>query len=248
MRQSHQSDPRVLGQRTLQHDHRRLAALLRPGMHVLDAGCGTGSITAGIAGAVGPQGSVTGLDRDESLLAIARQDYRGIASLEFQTGDLLEFNSAPRFDIVTAARLIQWISEPAEAVRRMAAATKPGGLAVALDYNHGLNSWTPDPPIEFRMFYGKFLAWRAANGWDNMMGDHLPALFAGAGLHHIKTYSDDEITQRGSTIWLHVIQSLGPKILENESERAAAEAAYRDYLETSLITQRLSLRTVIGEA
>ena len=81
-----------------------------------------------------------------------------------------------------------------------------------------------------------------------MMGDRLPALFAAAGLRHIETHIDDEITERGSTIWLHVIQSLGPKILQNESERAAAEAAYRDYLETSLITQRLSLRTVTGEA
>jgi hypothetical protein len=130
----------------------------------------------------------------------------------------------------------------------MAAATKPRGLVVALDYNHELNSWTPEPPSEFRLFYNAFLGWRAANGWDNMMGDHLPALFAGAGLRHIETHCDDEITQRGSTIWLHVIQSLGPKILENEGERAAAEAAYRDYLETSLTTQRLSLRTVIGEA
>ena len=206
MQQHHQSDPRVLGQRTLQKDHPRLASLLRPGMHVLDAGCGTGSITAGIAAAVGPRGSVT------------------------------------------AARLIQWISEPAEAVRRMAAVTKPGGLVVALDYNHDLNSWSPDPPSEFRHFYKAFLDWRSANGWDNMMGDHLPALFAEAGLRHVDTHIDDEITQRGSTIWLHVIQSLGPKILGNESERAAAEATYRDYLETRLITQRLSLRTVIGEA
>ena len=161
MRQSHQSDPRVLGLRTLRQDHRRLTALLRRGMRVLDAGCGIGSITAGIAAAVGPRGSVMGLDRDESLLRIARRDHAGIGNLEFQTGDLLELNSAPRFDIVTAARLVQWISEPAEAVRRMAAATRPGGLVVTLDYNHELNSWMPDPPAEFRLFYDAFLDWRS---------------------------------------------------------------------------------------
>lgn len=32
--QSHQSDPRVLSRRTLERDHRRLAAILRPGMAV----------------------------------------------------------------------------------------------------------------------------------------------------------------------------------------------------------------------
>lgn len=41
--QSHRSDPRILGRRTLQRDHRHLARLLRPGLAVLDVGCGTRS-------------------------------------------------------------------------------------------------------------------------------------------------------------------------------------------------------------
>jgi SAM-dependent methyltransferase len=216
-------------------------------MSVLDAGCGTGSITAGIAAAVGPAGHVIGLDRDESLLAIARQDHTTVANLEFVSGDLLALPSDPRFDISTAARLIQWIGDPGEAVRRLAAATRPGGRVVALDYNHALNSWTPDPPAGFRRFYQAFLDWRASNGWDNMMGERLPALFESAGLRRIEVYIDDEITPRGSAIWLHVLQSMGPKILTDERDRAAIEAAYREYIETRLDVQSLSLRTVIGD-
>ena len=88
MPQGHQSDPRVLGRRTLQQDHRRLAELLRPGMSVLDAGCGTGAVTAGIAAAIGPSGQVLGIDRDGSLLEIARAEHGGWPNLRFEIADL----------------------------------------------------------------------------------------------------------------------------------------------------------------
>jgi len=38
--------------------------LLKPGMRVLDLGCGPGTITLDIAARVGPHGSVVGLDSD----------------------------------------------------------------------------------------------------------------------------------------------------------------------------------------
>jgi ubiquinone/menaquinone biosynthesis C-methylase UbiE len=41
--------------------HGRLAQLLLPGMSVPDIGCGSGAITAGIADAVGPSGTVVGV-------------------------------------------------------------------------------------------------------------------------------------------------------------------------------------------
>ncbi len=253
MQQGHQSDPRVLGRRTLQQDHRRLAELLRPGLSVLDAGCGTGAITAGIAAAVGSSGQVLGIDRDASLLEIARAEYRGWPHLRFETADLLTLRVEAEFDIATAARLIQWISEPAEAIRALSGTVKPGGLVVALDYNHEFNAWTPEPPVEFRRFYRAFLDWRADNGWDNLMADHLPALFEAAGLKEITSHDCDEISKRGeaefvstSAIWLHVVQSLGPKIPMSETDLRSAEAAYREYGETRLNTQRLCLKTIVG--
>src|SRR5579871_410725 len=90
--QSHQSDPQILNRRTLPKHHPRLAQLLRPGISVLDLGCGTGALSAGIARAVGAAGKVVGMDRDDANLAIARQNYRDVSNLRFANGDILTFD------------------------------------------------------------------------------------------------------------------------------------------------------------
>src|ERR1051326_6177360 len=105
--QSHRSDPRILGRRTLERDHRCLAELLRPGLSVLDIGCGTGAITAGVAKAVGPHGHVVGIDRDEALLKIARTEHARLPNIRFKLGDVTALTSCTQFDIVSAARTLQ---------------------------------------------------------------------------------------------------------------------------------------------
>src|SRR6266446_5552766 len=100
--QSHRSDPQILNRRTLERDHRRLFDLLRPGMTVLDVGCGTGAITAGIARVAGSQGNVVGVDRDESLLDIARKEHGGVLNLRFENRDARSLAFESCFDVVSA--------------------------------------------------------------------------------------------------------------------------------------------------
>ena len=224
---------------------------------MLDAGCGTGAITVGMARIVGPSGKAVGMDRDSGLLEIARQDHQGQANLGFVDGDLLSCTFRDVFDVVTAARALQWISDPGEAVVRMRAATKPGGLVVALDYDHADNAWTPEPPPEFRRFYDAFLAWRAANGWDNHMANHLPGLFAAAGLESIEVHDDDQVTQRDDAdsetaagIWLHVIRDIGPRIVQagfaQDGDVRAADGTYSLWMRDAFERQELVMKTVVG--
>src|SRR5215472_14154332 len=82
--QQDQPDPRILDRRTLHEDHRCLAGVLARGMLVLDVWCGTGAITKGIAGVVGPTGRVLGIDRDQGLIARARTHCRLLTNLGFE--------------------------------------------------------------------------------------------------------------------------------------------------------------------
>jgi ubiquinone/menaquinone biosynthesis C-methylase UbiE len=135
----------ILDARALATDHRRLAALLRPGLAVLDVRCGTGAITRGIAEAVGRQGRAVGVDVNASMIEKARGAHRGMPGLSFEVADVHALPGGG-FDIVTAARALQWLAEPAAALRRMAEAARPGGRVVVLDFNHEKAVWKPEPP------------------------------------------------------------------------------------------------------
>ena len=255
--QFHQSDPRILGRRTLEQDHRVLAARLAPGLSVLDIGCGTGAITAGIARAVGSQGFVLGLDRDAGLLDIARREHGHNQNLRFEPGDATSLAIEDKFDVVTAARTVQWISDPGLAIARMVKAAKPSRYIMVLDYNHAASQWDPDPPLPFRAFYQAFLDWRAAYNWDNRMADRLPNLFRSAGLKDIEINSQNEVAVRGdarfpsqAALWTEVMQGLGPTIVTagflGSSQLDDAASAYAAWTRTTLTRQTLAMKTVTG--
>jgi SAM-dependent methyltransferase len=255
--QQHQSDPRIFDRRTLWTDHRSLVDLLAPGMSVLDVGCGTGSITRGIAEAVGPGGDVVGIDRDGGLLEHARVHGAGLRNLRFEAGDATRLDYASRFDVVTTARTLQWIADPGSAVRHMARAARPGGWLVVLDYNHVFNAWDPAPPPAFAAFYAAFLAWRASNGWDNEVANHCPALCAAAGLQDIRRSVQDEISVRSdadfdgrTSLWVDVIDNIGPTLAMARACDAAllesARRAFEAWRATQLQRQTLSMCAIVA--
>lgn len=255
--QQHQSDSRILDRRSLSNDHRCLSSLLAPGMSVLDVGCGTGAITRGIAEAVGPGGIVVGVDRDEGLIERARVHGASLPNLCFEQADATRLDYDGRFDVVTAARTLQWIEDLPQAIRQMRQAARPGGLLVVLDYNHTHNSWDPAPPQEFAAFYATFLSWRASNGWDNEVANHCPALFEDAGLRDIRTEVQDETSRKGdadflakTALWTEVIDKLGLTLqTAGVCEPSLIDAARRSYdawRMTGLTRHTLALTATIG--
>ena len=95
-------------------------------------------------------GTRVGIDRDEVLLDVARREHAVLSNLQFECGDATTLTFRAEFDIVTAARTLQWIAQPALAISKMKQAAKPAGVLVVLDYNHAANQWDPDPPREFQ--------------------------------------------------------------------------------------------------
>ncbi|MBM3755416.1 MAG: methyltransferase domain-containing protein [Acidobacteria bacterium] len=228
----HQSDPRVLNERTLEKDHKRLAALLRPGVSVLDVGCGTGAITRGIRAVTG---DATGIDRDASLVP---------AEDGFVVSDIFDYAPGRQFDVVTAARVLQWIASPERALAKMVELTRPGGRVVVLDYAHERNEWDPEAPPSFQHFWRAFLRWREANGWDNLLADRLEGMFAAAGLREVAVTDDDEVAS--GALWPHVMESLGPVVVRDGFLTDLKLLAACEGLAAYGGVQRLALRTAIG--
>lgn len=249
--------PSTLTTRSLATGHRRLAELLRPGLSVLDVGCGPGAITRGIAEAVAPEGRVVGTDLNEPMIEEARRTHAGVPGLTFEVCDVHDLSYREEFDIVTAARVLQWLARPLDALRMMIRAAKAGGRVVVLDYNHMRTSHTPEPPSTMRAFHAAFLRWRAQAGLDNEIADHLVEMFTRAGLRDVVEIPQLEVTRRGDPnfyiragVWAETAAFHGPRIVEDgvltEQERAAAEADYRQWVATQAQSQTLYLVSVEG--
>ena len=108
---------------------------LRPGLRVLDVGCGPGDVLVELAADIGDTGRAAGLDASEQMLAAAADRAAGAGvAVELQVGDAaaLPFADAD-FDIVRWERTLQWVEDPSAAVAELVRVTAPGGRVTIID-------------------------------------------------------------------------------------------------------------------
>lgn len=101
--------------------------LLKPGLRLLDCGCGPGTITRGLAARVAP-GEAVGIDLEESQLTIARQHPQNPPNLSFVKAGVYELPFPDNhFDLVFSNALFEHIAEPVRAAKEIRRVLKPGG-------------------------------------------------------------------------------------------------------------------------
>jgi ubiquinone/menaquinone biosynthesis C-methylase UbiE len=175
------------GRRTAEEAAAFLLPDLRPGLHVLDVGCGPGSITCGLAERVAP-GRVVGVDLSGETLAAARQDAaaRGLDNLRYEEASVYALPYADAtFDVGYAHQVFQHLREPARALAEMVRVLRPGGLVGVRDVDWGTVSYWPLDPWIDRFVEVHAQAWYR-NGGEPRMGRRLRALFNAAGLADVQ--------------------------------------------------------------
>lgn len=119
---------------------------IRQAEHVLDVGCGTGSLSLCLAqnGAIG---DVTGLDLSPVYIDHAKRKHHD-ARIAFQVGDAcaLPFPDAS-FDHTLSLLVLQFIPEAERAVREMRRVTRPGGTVAAATWD------TRGGFVAYRLFF-----------------------------------------------------------------------------------------------
>jgi trans-aconitate 2-methyltransferase len=105
---------------------------IRPGLRVVDLGCGTGELTRRLADAL-PDSDVLGLDSSPEMLARAEAQAR--PGLRFALGAIETVTGA--WDLVFSHAALQWVDDHPTLIPRLLALIRPGGrLAVQLPSNH----------------------------------------------------------------------------------------------------------------
>jgi SAM-dependent methyltransferase len=112
-------------------------AKLKPGMNVLDIGCGAGTTTEEIAAKVAP-GRVVGLDISKPLIEAARA--RSSGRTEFIEADASDYPFAPQFDLVFSRLGLMFFVDPEASFANIRRALKPGGRLAFL-------CWCPQSEI-----------------------------------------------------------------------------------------------------
>jgi trans-aconitate 2-methyltransferase len=104
---------------------------LRGDEHVLDAGCGTGRVTAELLEAF-PGIHVLAVDASHNMVEQALNNLRRFgARLEAGQLDLLDLNTEQRFDVIFSTAVFHWIKDHDRLFANLFRALRPGGLLLA---------------------------------------------------------------------------------------------------------------------
>jgi ubiquinone/menaquinone biosynthesis C-methylase UbiE len=202
---------------------------LRPGERVLDVACRTGVVTRLAAERVGPGGTVSAVDVNAGMLALAR-------SLPAPAGAPTSWYETPAesmplpddaFDVVLCQLGLQFIADKPAAVREMHRVTAPGGRVLVS---------VPTPTRFFNVLDDAFAKQIPAGGEFVRMvfslndTAEIEQLFRNAGFEDVSVRSHEKVLDLPSPrefLWQY-IQSTPLSGLVAEADGAALAALERD--------------------
>lgn len=148
-----------------------VAALVPPGLRVIDVGTGTGALLPVLARAAE---RVVAVDQSQALLDRARSRCRdaGCANVSFQRADVraLPFPDGA-FAAAYASMVLHHVDDPGQALRELARVTAPGGRVVVVDFTSHDLQWMRD---------------ELAHRWLGFTPEELAAWAADAGLEPVQ--------------------------------------------------------------
>lgn len=154
---------------------------LRPGLSVLDAGCGTGLETIRLAKLVAPSGTVVGIDASEKFLGEARRRAADLGlPIDYRQADAQHLPFPEKtFDVARAERLFPYLADPNRAFSELVRVTKPGGAVALIEPDFETVTINLGDRSLVRKVFHFDCDHNTKNGW---IGRELPRLFKAHGL------------------------------------------------------------------
>jgi SAM-dependent methyltransferase len=190
-------------------------------MSVLDIGSGLGDVSFIAAEIVGPSGRIVGVERDPVAVEAARRRaaFGSYAdTVRFENVGLADFGTTQRFDALVGRFVLQYLTDPAAALNRLARFVRPGGIVVM----HDMDVSNPDVSFPLCQIWNDCYALLSelfrARGIAPDFGRHLTRVFLDAGLPWPDVESGAMTGGKpGSTVftWLgSAVQAVGPLLVQ----------------------------------
>ncbi|MFC1937862.1 class I SAM-dependent methyltransferase [Chloroflexota bacterium] len=122
---------------------------IKPGMTIVDLGCGSGAFTTLAARAVGERGKVYGVDMQPAMLRqlrhkLARAESHDIKNIELKRAGAYELPFEDEsIDLIYMVTVLPEIPDKARALREIKRVLRPGGILAATEF-------LPDPDYPLR--------------------------------------------------------------------------------------------------
>jgi SAM-dependent methyltransferase len=190
-----------------------------PGARVLELGCGPSGSIEVLAQRVGPTGSVTAVDIDQTHIALARDlaSDRGLTNVEVLHGDARRTGlPSARFDLVHARLLLVNIPRPEDVVVEMVRLVKPGGWVLVDEADGAVSMCYPPHPAWDRLSEILRAAYRS-DGADLSIGRKVSNLLRHGGLVEIGTEARVDVNPAGHsrrTLLPDLVASMQAKIVQ----------------------------------
>lgn len=110
-----------------------LSAGLKPGMRVLDVGCGSGTMTSWLAKQVGPTGHVTAIDNSKSQLdftirRLQRENINNVDTKVLSVYDIAQLNE--KFDLIYCRFVLHHVFHPRNTIKIFYDHLNPNGIYI----------------------------------------------------------------------------------------------------------------------
>jgi len=232
-------------------------AELEPGERVLDVACGTGIAARLAAREVGPEGSVTGLDPNPAMLAVARESAPPDAAIAWSEApaEAIPFPEAS-FDVALCGMGLQFFSDRTGGLREIRRVLREDGRLVA-----NVPGPTPDVLEIMKDVLRSHVGAESAAFVQAVFSLHddreLRELAADAGFREVEVRSarrELRLPDPETFLWGYVRSTplAAAAAALDEAGRAALGADYRDrcgpYVEEGALTDAVTMTTLIGRA
>lgn len=161
---------------------------LKPGMTVMDVGCGAGDVSLCIARMVGPEGKIIAIDQAEEALALGkmRAAELGIKNIFFIKGNLNQYQPEEPMDAIVGRLVLLYQPDPLTSLIILKKFLKPGGIMAFQEFiMSSAKSW---PTLDFFESHLRIIVdtfHRA--GMDPILGSRLYHLMDRAGMSDLRT-------------------------------------------------------------
>jgi SAM-dependent methyltransferase len=166
-------------------EHALRQAGLRPGMRVLDVGCGPGDVSFVASRLVGPAGTVLGVDASANIIELARTraEERAISSVRFEQTPVGDLALDQPVDAMIGRLILMHLPDPVATLRQLAGLVRPGGVIVFSEFDMTGARSVPNLPL-WRGARDTIISIFTGLGLDPTFAATLPNLFRQAGLHN----------------------------------------------------------------